>query len=288
MLKKELYALMAALSLLLVSCHLQPNSRMLTLPDPVTPKSSPKVTFVENHTASFSVKLGLTLEPIFAHSITGQASQETANELWQLWQPGFLVYSLQNYPLAKRADEAQLFIYRIKDIEGESKHSADNIANLRRLLQDKPALGAYPRVGLAEPANYVPWLRPINARPMMHAGVTYLDFQNGAGMRYLTQYAQALSVVNNAELYYTFQGLTQNGQYYIAAVLPVHHSALLADAHTAPDGDAAVWMDLAKNLQYMRKMAPLLDEAAPSSFTPNLANLDAMMRSISVDSLSTR
>lgn len=285
MLKKQRHLLIAALMLLLASCRLQSNSLMVTAPGSMTPKPSSKVTLVESHTAGFPVKLAITLAPSLAHGITGQASQATNNELWQIWQPGFMVYSLKGYPLENRANEAQLFIYHVKDIESESQHSADNIANLRRLLQYKPGLGAYPRSGLAEPPAYVPWLRPINARPIMHAGVTYLNFQNGVGMRYLTQYAQALSVVNNAELYYTFQGLTEDEEYYIAALLPVHHPALLAGPNDAPEGDASVWMDPEKNLQYMQKMAPLLDEAAPDSFTPTLANLDLMLTSINIHAL---
>jgi hypothetical protein len=164
----------------------------------------------------------------------------------------------------------------------EGQRSADNLANLGRLLQGQPDVGAYPMAGVDGPSGYVPWVRAINATPMMHAGVAYLDFQKGAGMRYLTQYAQGLSVVNNDELTYTFQGLTGDGHYYIAAVFPAQHPDLLEGAHDAPDGDTSVWIVVDKNREYGARMVHMLDQAEPSSFAPNLSALDAMMHSISI------
>lgn len=282
MMKKQLYRhrslLVAALLLLLVGCSIQPGQLTLI----ATPEPSSPATPIESGASIGLVALNLALAPTLATGIKAQAAQDTANERWQAALPRFMVYTLQGYSLAKRTADAQLFVYRVKEIEDQDEHSAANIANLRQLLQRKPALGAYPSTGVDEPPYYVPWLRPINATPMMHAGVEYLDFQNGAGIRYLTQYAQALSVVNNEEICYTFQGLTQDGEYYIAARLPVYHPDLLAGANDAPDGDTSVWEDVDKNVQYMQKMAPMLDTAAPSSFTPNLTTLDALMGSISI------
>ena len=62
----------------------------------------------------------------------------------------------------------------------------------------------------------------------MHTQVKYLDMKSGKGVRYLTQFNQGISPINNSELIYTFQGLTSDGKYYIAAVLPVTHPELPA------------------------------------------------------------
>jgi hypothetical protein len=247
-----------------------------------SPGRVPASTIVGSSENKLQVELEMALDTDMANGIEKHFSNESENEMWRDWEPGFVVFTLKGYPLKTRAGEAHVFIYRVDDVEGESQHSADNIANLRRLLQNRPDMGAYPLAGVDEPPHYVPWLRPINATPVMHVGVEYLDFQNGSGMRYLTQYAQALTVVNNQELNYTFQGLTQDGKYYIAAMLPVHHPDLLSGANDAPDGDTSVWADVETNVQYMRKAVQMLDEAEPSSFAPDLADLDAMIRSISV------
>jgi hypothetical protein len=63
----------------------------------------------------------------------------------------------------------------------------------------------------------------------MHVQVQYLDFKNGKGVRFLTWYSQGIMPVNNHELIYTYQGLTGDGTYYVAAVLPVNHPSLPAD-----------------------------------------------------------
>ena len=46
----------------------------------------------------------------------------------------------------------------------------------------------------------LPFLPLFNSKQMMHSQVEYLDFKNGKGVRYLTQYAQGPLAINNAEL----------------------------------------------------------------------------------------
>ena len=64
----------------------------------------------------------------------------------------------------------------------------------------------------------------------MHVQVQYLDFKSGTGVRFLTQFNNGMAPVNNHDLIYTFQGLTSDGKYYIAAVLPVTHPDLPANS----------------------------------------------------------
>ena len=50
------------------------------------------------------------------------------------------------------------------------------------------------------------------------AGITmnYLDFQDGSGIRYLMSYQQEGSENTSKELFYTYQGLTTDGTYYVS------------------------------------------------------------------------
>ncbi|HEX9387675.1 MAG TPA: hypothetical protein VF918_15235, partial [Anaerolineales bacterium] len=48
-----------------------------------------------------------------------------------------------------------------------------------------------------------------------------ISFQNGQGVRFLTEYAQYAASANNHDLFYHFQGLTRDGAYYIIAILPI-------------------------------------------------------------------
>ena len=109
----------------------------------------------------------------------------------------------------------------------------------------------------------------------MHAQVQFLNFNHGTGVRYLTQFDQGILPINNYELIYTFQGLTSDGKYCIAAVLPVTHPDLPADA--------AVNSDLANDFQsYLSQTVTMLNEQPADSFTPDLNALDALIRSLEI------
>jgi len=241
----------------------------------------PESTPTASSTIGLQPELNISLNPALAANIWKQSSKDSRDIVAAEAKPEFPVYTLEGYPLQSLV-KPRIFVLRVNDEEASGEATAKNIANLREILQNKPDLGAYPLAGVNRPRYYVPWLVPINAGPIMYAQVEYLDFQNGVGVRYLTQYAQALSVVNNRELCYTFQGLTRDGKYHVIAVLPANHPDLLAGPNDAPNGDSSVWGDAEKNLQYMQKTVQELDEAQPSSFTPELTMLDAMIRSIGI------
>jgi len=76
-------------------------------------------------------------------------------------------------------------------------------------------------------------------------------------------------------LFYTFQGLTSDRKYYIAAILPVTNPEL-------PD-DSQVDESLMDDFQgYLSRMITLLNEQSASSFTPDLNTLDTMISSIEI------
>ena len=72
----------------------------------------------------------------------------------------------------------------------------------------------------------MPFLPLFNAAQVMHTHLQYLDFKNGQGLRYLTEFDQGIIPINNYELIYTYQGLTGDGKYYVAAVLPVNQRVI--------------------------------------------------------------
>jgi hypothetical protein len=123
----------------------------------------------------------------------------------------------------------------------------------------------------------MPYLPLINAAQMTHAQVQFLDFKSGKGVRYLTQFAQGMVTVANNELVYTFQGLTSDGKFYIAAVLPVTNPELPAVSKV---NEELVLSGGYKD--YITKTGAMLDEQPAATFTPDLSKLDAMIGSIEV------
>jgi hypothetical protein len=126
-------------------------------------------------------------------------------------------------------------------------------------------------------------LLPIfNAAQVFRSQVKYLNFQSGQGVRFVTQYDQAIMPVNNQEVFYTFQGLTSDGRYYIAAILPVATSALpdtsemsQEQMQTLSTGEAFA--------AYLNQVVQTLNGLPGSGFAPNLDGLDAMINSLRVE-----
>ena len=125
----------------------------------------------------------------------------------------------------------------------------------------------------------MPFLPLFNAQQVMHAHVQYLDFQDGQGLRYLTQFDQAFIPINNNELIYTYQGLTSDGRYYVAAVLPVNHPSLPADAAVTGNEPPEFTSDFPT---YLQNVVASLNPQAANTFTPDLTQLDAMMSSLEI------
>jgi hypothetical protein len=151
-------------------------------------------------------------------------------------------------------------------------------ANIERMLGERPD----EPVGVFEAGGILP---PMNAGHMMPAPqVAYSDFQNGTGVRFLTQMGQAYYPINNRDMFYTFQGMTDDGETYVAAILPISHPSLPADGSEIPGGDFEAFSETFDS--YAAEVAAQLDAQAEDSFAPSIALLDEMVQSLEVADLS--
>src|SRR5690606_24028253 len=64
----------------------------------------------------------------------------------------------------------------------------------------------------------LPMLPAIPASQVFRIQPTLVDFEGGRGVRYLTYYTQAPSPITDRDIFYTFQGVTDDGAYYISAI----------------------------------------------------------------------
>jgi hypothetical protein len=113
----------------------------------------------------------------------------------------------------------------------------------------------------ASPVRQIDILPPAEATQVLRAQVRYLAFHNGAGLRLVTRYAQEVSPTTNDDLFYTFQGLTEDGRYYVSFTCPIDASGL------------EVTGDVAATTRF-------LDNLAPRGFQPDLEALDRMIASL--------
>lgn len=189
----------------------------------------------------------------------------SSNAVWWEPMPRYMLITLQGYPVANHLMQPQIFVYPVRDLE-VNETAAKTAADLQKLLQDQQA------------GKALPFLPLYNSTQMMHAQVSYLDFKNGKGVRYLTQFAQGIVPINNHELIYTYQGLTSDGNSYVAAVLPVNLASLPTDGkwngQEPPTGN-----DYRK---YVDGVVSTLNLQPASTFTPDLNKLDKLIQSIEI------
>lgn len=182
--------------------------------------------------------------------------------------PEHIAFALQGYPTANDTHAPRILVYPVAGFSRLSPAAADRIAALEALLETRPV----------DPEGPLPFLPVFNADQVFQAQLRYLDFEGGSGIRYLTQYDQAPLPIQNRALFYTFQGLTDDGRYAISAILPVSTELLPEDGLVDdPDAFAAGFE------AYVAETAEALDDQAEADFAPDLAALDRMLESLQIE-----
>jgi len=162
--------------------------------------------------------------------------------------------------------DARIKIYPVGEFKTINPGVGDRLDGLAVVLANKPVDGEGAGVGDV-----------FNAAQMYKSNVKYLQFQNGEGIRFLTQYGQALSPLGRPMMFYTFQGFTDDGQYFISAMLPATHPSLPhADLVEMDQAFMENWED------YVAETEAQLNAEADNTFLPPLGLLDQMMESMTV------
>jgi hypothetical protein len=181
--------------------------------------------------------------------------------------PEYTRVTLQGYPISSHLMQPQIFIYPVNELGKVNEGAGTIVASLQSLLQSP------------QEVTPMPFLPLFNAMQVMHTHVQPLDFKSGQGLRYLTEFDQGMIPINNYELIYTYQGLTSDGKYYVAAVLPVNHPSLPADGDVTGKEPPEFASDFST---YLANVVKTLNPQAAKTFTPDLTQLDAMMSSLEI------
>lgn len=185
--------------------------------------------------------------------------------------PEHVVFTLKGYPDRGSEHSALIRIYPVKEYRAVNPDAAKVVDSLQSLLNQQP--------GWIE--GDLPFLPVMNAAQLIRSRALYILFQNGAGVRYLTQFGQDAYPINNQSLVYTYQGLSANGAYYISATFPISHPGLPADGAQIPGGNYLLFSEQFQD--YTTTVSRMLNSAKPDEFFPNMDLLDNLVWSISVD-----
>ena len=180
--------------------------------------------------------------------------------------PDMIELTLTGYPVDNRYHDPIIRIYPVADLVALDPAFQNIVNDLKALLTSQDP----------NPEN-IPFMPLFNAAQMMQAQVTYLGFQNGMGVRFITQYGQAFLPISNDSTFYAFIGLTEDGAYLISATLPVTHPLFDEDGMTEP---VEGWESFVENFEtYISNMETELTTQPADSFFPHLMPLDEMMTS---------
>ena len=152
---------------------------------------------------------------------------------------------------------------------------------LESLSKQQQILVSRPEV-VAEAMPIVPHDISFNNGEVFHSNLKYLNFQNGSGVRFLAEYSQAPFPIGKA-MSYIFQGITDDGKYYVSLTLPIGQTAL--DQYNSPyEGslsDEASYQAFAENYEsYLLGAVGILETTPDASFSPDLARLDELVQSL--------
>jgi hypothetical protein len=225
--------------------------------------------------------LRLVLAPQLASGTRGTTFPRNEGQDLPYWEltPGHTVLKLEGYILQGKFHQPQIYVYPASDYALMVPAAFESIHRLDNILY--PASGP----NLNNPLPAIPF---FNAAPVFASNVQLISFQNGQGVRFVTEYAQSAASVNNHALFYHFQGVTRDGTYYIVAILPISNP-MLAETSDAgaplPNGGVPYpyLSDPNADMQtYYRSVTEVLNATPAQDFTPTLSQLDLLIQSMRI------
>lgn len=231
-----------------------------------------------------------------------------------LW-PSHVAFTLVGYPRQRRvpSDFPQLRVFSVqrfreavdtgyRDFAKDGVFSAakswtndfdEEVRVLNKLLTDKPRQSTIQsflrRIRHKTDFNKgMPFLPMWEAQQAFVSHIKYVNFRNGKGVFFLTQWDTETSQITNDGLEYAFQGITNNGRYYVYAEFSV-------SARILPNGDepaVIAWNEKnyllprqsKKYQDYIRHVVAQLQGLRADGFEPKLESLERLISSLDVQS----
>lgn len=167
--------------------------------------------------------------------------------------------------------EGEIHIVPVDTYVSMGDFASETIRDLKSTLESHPGFTA---------VDCIPtWDFPCPHQEM-NTEIAYFDFQNGSGMRAVSVFAvQNTSAINNEALDYYYNGLTDDGLYFVYAHFELSHSSLSEDDWELP---LDVMTEIEALEEYVMGYASQL-AASPDDYEPALSDLDAVIQSLRVE-----
>ena len=126
----------------------------------------------------------------------------------------------------------------------------------------------------------MPILPPPGAVNDLTVQTQYIDFVGGSGVRFVGRLSQDASPILRDQTAYYFQGLTEDGRFYVSMRWPVTTAGLPVSMEEFP---AELQEAIDSNFDiYMQQATDSLNVLESSDWVPDLAELDALISSLTI------
>jgi hypothetical protein len=192
-------------------------------------------------------------------------------------------YDLPLLPLENRV--ARVMVFQTADFPGFGDDRPQGFVSqwqaLTELLQTgiDPARCAQPLTGYDSALPFLPW---INAQQSFCAQPQIIEFAAGKGIRYLSHYAQDPSPALDHQIFYTFQGLTTDGQFYVSALFPVQTGIFPTEPPPCPKCGEPNYDPFADWTAVLTDQLIRLNVQTEDGFEPSLTILDTLIKSVRI------
>jgi hypothetical protein len=159
------------------------------------------------------------------------------------------------------------------------------VQSLQKLLSNKPVHWQ----------GKIPYLPYVDANQSFHAHLKYIKFRGGQGVGSVVRYDIERSLVQDRQLAYTFQGITNDRRYYISATFPISapllnlpkdRSAKVHEGYRLPSTVLLSEQQEKKYQIYLKRIQSKLEKMPADQYAPNLELLEEMIGSLNTMNLS--
>jgi hypothetical protein len=128
----------------------------------------------------------------------------------------------------------------------------------------------------------LPFLPRLNYHQTFCSQPQILAFPGGKGVRYLTFYSQGPSPVLDPHVFYTFQGVTDDGQFYVSAAFPVETGIFPIEASPCLKCGEPDYNPFPEWQALITSQLTQLNAQEADKFEPSLKTLDELIQSIQI------
>jgi len=257
---------------------------------------TPQVPYLQTaEIQAFDQSISISYEPSLATSVepsTVPAVLPDNQSLFSGWHPdyarirflGFPADSAYQLPFIDRENNIpQIMVFLTKDFSGFGDEHPQGFVNQLHSLTELLKTGVSPDQcdkPLSDYESALPFLPWVNMKQTFCAQPQIIEFAGGKGIRYVTYYAQSPEPVLEQRVFYTFQGVTNDGVFYVSALFPIKTGIFPKEPLPCPKCGDPNYNPFPEWNALLTEQLTQLNAQSEADFEPSLKTLDEVIKSI--------